>query len=111
MKRKQNEKHLSFIRSLPCCTCPKTAPCEAAHIRMGTNGGMGLKPTSEWVVPMCHKCHNLEQHRVGENAFWPDIALAKQLANNLHTVTGDDFFGKLAVMNYRRKHMEDKAYA
>lgn len=42
----------------------KCAACEAdddtiiaAHIRWGSAGGTGLKPSDDLVVPLCHKCH------------------------------------------------------
>src|SRR5215813_7590624 len=30
--------HLAFVRQLPCVTCGKAAPSEAAHVRTGTDG-------------------------------------------------------------------------
>lgn len=42
---------------------------EAAHIRTGTDGGMGKKPSDCWVVPLC-SWHHKSQHSVGENSFW-----------------------------------------
>lgn len=62
--------HLAFIRSLPCCRCGKS-PSQAAHVRMGTGGGMGMKPDDRYTVPLCADCHR-RQHDVGERAFWGD---------------------------------------
>ncbi len=45
-------------------------PLEAAHYRIGTNGGMGLKPSDRWLLPLCYKCHHCEQHQKGERSFW-----------------------------------------
>lgn len=50
-------KHLAFIRTLPCCVCANPIPSEAAHIRIGNDGGVGMKPGDNHVVPMCHACH------------------------------------------------------
>ena len=36
---------------------------------MFTDGGTSLKPSDNYTVPLCHKCHQ-EQHRIGELAFW-----------------------------------------
>jgi hypothetical protein len=60
-------------------------------------------------VPLCHDCHH-QQHQIGERAFWYDIDKVKQLANNLHTVSGIYKIATLAVLNYRMRHMEEKAY-
>ena len=41
---------------------------EVAHVRTGTNGGMGLKPGDFWTISLCRDCHS-EQHRIGERSF------------------------------------------
>jgi hypothetical protein len=33
--------HLAFVCLLPCVPCGKAAPSEAAHVRTGTDGGVG----------------------------------------------------------------------
>lgn len=62
------EKHLRFIRNLPCLVCGAYGS-EACHIRYGTGGGMGLKPHDKFTVPLCHD-HHMLQHSVGEVSFW-----------------------------------------
>lgn len=85
--RIEDPAHLAFIRTLPCVKC-NTSPCEAAHLRSGgTGGGMGMKPSDKWTLPLCHDCHAL-QHRVGEVTFWGDIEAAKKLAHNLYLLSG-----------------------
>jgi hypothetical protein len=62
--------HLSWIRSLPCAVrgCPRRS--EAAHVRLNTGGGMGLKPDDCWTIPLCGpNGHHAEQHRIGHGAF------------------------------------------
>lgn len=67
--RIRSRAHLDWVRTLPCAACGQSwAPCDPAHVRRGTDGGTGLKPSDNWVVPLCHPCH-LEQHRVGEASF------------------------------------------
>jgi hypothetical protein len=48
-----------------------TGNIEAAHVRMGTDGGMGMKPSDCYVVPLCSACHAY-QHKIGERKFWGD---------------------------------------
>src|SRR5215469_16753259 len=61
--------HLAFVRQLPCVACGKAAPSEAAHVRTGTDAGVGIKPADRYAVPLCVTCH-AKQHRVGELTFW-----------------------------------------
>lgn len=87
-KRLRNKAHLQFVSSLPCVICRKNE-CEAAHIRKGTDGGIGLKPSDCYVVPLCRGCH-LTQHKWGELSFWgKDLSKAITLANDLYTMTGN----------------------
>ncbi|WP_376959691.1 hypothetical protein ABNQ39_07210 [Azospirillum sp. A26] len=43
-------------------------PIEAAHVRTGTDGGVGMKPSDKWSISLC-KDHHAEQHNIGEPAF------------------------------------------
>lgn len=73
--RQHNEKHLDFIRSLPCLVCGDPTSTEAAHIRLGLisvgkrHTGVGEKPDDLWTLPLCGK-HHREQHAIGEAIFW-----------------------------------------
>ena len=49
--------HLAFVRQLPCVACGKAAPSDAAHVRTGTDGGVGMKPGDRYAVPLCVACH------------------------------------------------------
>jgi len=73
--RERDEKHLDYIRSLPCCICGGI-DTEAAHIRTGTPElgkrptGMAEKPSDKWALPLCNK-HHREQHDFGDElGFW-----------------------------------------
>lgn len=81
---RKNTKRLRYIRSLPCLICNRPPPSEAAHVRMGLAGGMGLKPPDMWTVPLCHD-HHAEQHRIGEPPFWEDhiVTVVRKLAESL----------------------------
>ena len=66
--------HLVFVRSHCCSACgaepgDEANPIEAAHIRNGTDGGTGIKPSDKFTVSLCTDCH-ATQHRVGEPTFW-----------------------------------------
>ena len=59
-------------------------PIECAHVRQGTDGGVGLKPSDRWTIILC-KHHHLEQHELGEPAFEAKydldlVELAKEFA-------------------------------
>ena len=41
---------------------------EAAHVRIGTDGGIGMKPSDCWTIPLCSSAHR-EQHKIGEAPF------------------------------------------
>lgn len=68
-KRLRSPAHLAFVRSHQCCVpgC-KLVPIEAAHVRTGTGGGMGVKPGDDWTISLC-RWHHAEQHQIGEPAF------------------------------------------
>lgn len=73
--RQRDNKHLDFIRSLPCCICGDDTTTEAAHIRVASlaNGknatGMSEKSSDKWALPLCGK-HHREQHTMAELKFW-----------------------------------------
>jgi hypothetical protein len=61
--------HRAWVRrhfcSVPGCL---NLPIECAHVRGGTDGGQGLKPSDRWTISLC-RAHHQEQHRIGEAAF------------------------------------------
>lgn len=67
--------HRAWVRrhhcSVPGC---QLTPIEAAHVRVGTDGGTALKPSDRWVISLCHH-HHAEQHQIGEMAFAKKYAL------------------------------------
>ena len=79
--RLRSPAHLSFVRSHQCCVpgCDGR-PIEAAHVRTGTGGGMGVKPGDDWTISLC-RGHHAEQHQIGEPAFEQKYAIdMKKLA-------------------------------
>lgn len=55
--------HLGNIRKLPSCVSGKH-PCEAHHLRIKSERGVGLRATDKWAVPLTWDEH-LEVHKVG----------------------------------------------
>src|SRR5574340_295769 len=73
--RRKNEKHLTWLRTEPCCVCGDNTSTEAAHVRMsdGRIGkgatGIAIKPDDCFTVPLCSRCHR-EQHSMSERVYW-----------------------------------------
>lgn len=67
--RPRSKAHLNWVAKHCCCVpdCPGM-PIEAAHVRTGTGGGVGLKPGDQWTISLCQGCHGW-QHGVGEDYF------------------------------------------
>jgi hypothetical protein len=67
--------HRAWVRRHHCCVpACLNIPIECAHVRTGTDGGIGLKPSDRWTVSLC-SAHHAEQHRVGERQFEVRYAL------------------------------------
>lgn len=66
---KRSPGHCNFVRGHECSVkgC-EGRPIEVAHVRTGTGGGMGVKPSDRWTISLC-RAHHAEQHRIGERAF------------------------------------------
>lgn len=73
--RQKDDKHLDFIRSLPCVCCGNDIETEAAHLRAAAPQygkrytGKSEKPSDKWTLPLCGRCHR-QQHDIGEIQFW-----------------------------------------
>jgi hypothetical protein len=103
--------HLAFIRLLPCVACGKAAPSEAAHIRTGTDGGVGMKPGDRYAIPLCTACHT-KQHRVGELTFWSALRFDPvNVALRLWTISADVTAGERTVFRARQGINLAKAYS
>lgn len=93
--RIHNEKHLAFIRTLPCIITGDATTVEAAHIRFGDPRvdkrptGIGEKPDDVWTLPLAGAAHR-DQHKGNERRFWEFWGLDPVLyALALFAVTGD----------------------
>jgi len=67
---KRFPRHRQWIRGFGCTV--GDADCEgaieAAHVRIGTDGGLGVKPSDWFCWPACSGHHRL-QHEIGEPEF------------------------------------------
>ena len=77
--------HRAWVRKHRCSVrgC-RGQPIVCAHVRSGTDGGLGLKPSDQWTISLCQH-HHLEQHIIGEEAFEANydlnlIELAREFA-------------------------------
>jgi len=56
------------------CACVENDPTgcagkiQAAHVRRGTDGGIGSKPGDNFAIPLCEQ-HHRDQHNIGEQSF------------------------------------------
>ena len=94
--------HLAFVRQLPCVACGRAAPSEA-HVRTGTDGGVGVKPGDRYAVPLCAACY-AKQHRIGELTFWSALRIDPvNVAARLWTVSADIKAGERTVFRARQQ--------
>ncbi len=99
--RIRDVKHRRWIASLPCCVTGVSGYSQAAHIRHGHAGGLGLKPSDDLCVPL-HFMSHATQHRVGEVEYWGDrLEAAKKLAKDLYAVSGDTMAALRLIAGFR----------
>ncbi len=93
--RIHDEKHLAFIRTLPCIVSGNDVSVEAAHIRYSDlrvakrKVGIGEKPDDRWTLPLSGEQHR-KQHCGSEREFWINVGIDPVLyALALYAVSGD----------------------
>tara|TARA_R110000868_G_scaffold258137_2_gene515381 strand:+ start:5396 stop:6094 length:699 start_codon:yes stop_codon:yes gene_type:complete len=70
-KAHRNPAYLNWLRKRNCVVSGKKAEC-AHHIRLGTNGGTGLKPSDYFCIPLTNEFHTTGPealHIIGEETF------------------------------------------
>jgi len=103
----RDEKYLKAIR-LQKCSASALLGCwgdqVSAHLRYGTDGGTGTKPSDCFTAPMCYGHHH-EQHSRGEMAFWSCVLAedTEQLMEKLRKAMLFDY----AVFLFREKRGDD----
>jgi hypothetical protein len=96
----RDKKHLKFLSKLPCVVCGKEGRTQAAHIRSGSQAGMGRKPSDSRAIPLCVECHT-DQHKHNEKAWWDKrggLDNAVTLAAILYTMTGDEDMARFEIV-------------
>ena len=71
--RVRSQGHLKFVRGFVCAVMGRAGhecegKIEAHHVRHGTDGAMGQKPSDEFAVPLCG-CAHRTLHDIGEVTF------------------------------------------
>jgi len=83
---KRSPGHRAWVRghecSVPGCS---GRPIECAHVRSGTGGGMGVKPSDRWCVSLCRD-HHSRQHQIGERAFEREFGIGLIEIANLFAI-------------------------
>lgn len=114
-KPKQNLRlrpaHRHFVASLNCLRCGHAPtperPNECAHVRVGTDGSLGQKPSDRYSVPLCPACHRTApdaQHTVGEVTFWGNVGVDPlDAALRLWTISGDAAKGADVIFKVRQR--------
>lgn len=67
-KQRRSPAHRAWVRGHACAVCGTFTAIECAHVRTGTDGGVGVKPSDAWTISLCRD-HHAEQHQIGERAF------------------------------------------
>ena len=76
VERVRCERHLAYIRTLPCCACRRQGATVAHHLTCGPEPkARGMKASDSWTVPLCIACHDAGHpgslHHAGdEDAWW-----------------------------------------
>lgn len=106
--REHNERHLRYVRGLPCITCGNDIQTEAAHVKYSDLNrnkryiGVAEKADDKWTLPLCGQCHR-RQHAMSERQFWADEGIDPlDIAERLFAVTGDYSAGLEIVASARQ---------
>ncbi len=98
-KNYRNSKYLNWLRSQPCLVSGEKGEC-AHHVRLGTNGGKGLKPSDYFCIPLLMEYHTAGKnalHMIGEQTFFRryNIDINKVFISLLQSFLKDQYHFKL----------------
>jgi hypothetical protein len=79
----RDNEYLSFVRGESCSCCGIYGRSEPHHLRIDNLGGMGIKPSDVYTLPICHNCHMGIAHNQGndkllENYKWITTRMTMQ---------------------------------
>ncbi|MCQ8781662.1 DUF968 domain-containing protein [Mangrovibrevibacter kandeliae] len=104
--RQRDERHLAFIRTLPCVVTGVYG-VEAAHVsyRAAAVGkrqrGLGEKADDQWTVPLAPVEHR-RQHSMNERAYWQSVGIDPiAVAQALYGVSGDEMAATMILTTAR----------
>jgi hypothetical protein len=102
--------HRKWVKLLPCLGCGARPPSDPAHLRFNEadpifKGAMGKRPPDWRIVPLCRRCHDLEENK-GKLTFWGDcmskgISDPIAVAERLRRISGDTQRGFDAIGHAR----------
>jgi hypothetical protein len=106
-----DDKHLAWLRTLPCQLDGHVPNVEAAHIRYEDPRfgkrftGLGEKPSDKFALPLSADRHRLAkdaQHRDAERAFWRRVGIDPcAVAAALFMHSGDDDVAHIILSAHR----------
>lgn len=76
----RNDQYLTWLRTQNCIVSNVKAEC-AHHIRIGTNGGTGIKPSDYFCIPLTNENHTTGTnalHIIGEESFLSEYSIVKE---------------------------------
>lgn len=92
VRRMVDERHLAFVRTLPCLASGLNTNVEAHHLTVGRHM-MGRKADDSCVVPIISTLHTggpEALHEMGERNFWNKRGIDPHVvAKELYACTGD----------------------
>jgi hypothetical protein len=107
LPRQKDDRHLEFIRSLPCLVCMNDIETEAAHLRAANRRwgkpytGKQEKPHDMWTLPVCGRCHR-KQHTMNEVQFWQERGIDPWgTALSLYAASGDHELAQEVITHWR----------
>ena len=97
MKRWRSRPYLKYVAEKGCMVCRR--PAVAHHWRKGTDGGIGLKPSDFYVIPLCYICHD-ELHRFGVKSWMWKRWLIKDV---VWTIMAENYWEWLKIIDSNLK--------
>lgn len=94
--RRENAKHLAFVRERACIICG-SSPCDPAHIKYADarvlkpmSSNIGMKADDRFTLPLCRR-HHEEQHAMSERTWWQSYHIDPVLVSlALYSISGDE---------------------